>query len=105
MPVKRSKRYQAAAKLVDKKRQYTLPDAIALLKQIPPTKADQTLDLAFHLGVDPRQSDQMVRGTVALPHGSGNQVRVLVFAKGAAAEAAKSAGAEYVGFEDLIKQV
>ncbi|PTY02624.1 50S ribosomal protein L1 [Verrucomicrobia bacterium LW23] len=105
MPAKRSKRYVAAEKLVDKKRQYSLQDAIALLKQIPPTKSDQTLDIAFHLGVDPRQSDQMVRGTVALPHGSGKAVRVLVFAQGAAAEAAKSAGAEYVGFEDLIKQV
>ena len=76
-----------------------------LLKQVPATKGDQTVDLAFKLGVDPKQSDQMVRGTVALPAGSGKNVRVLVFAKGAAAEAAKAAGAEFVGFEDLIKKV
>lgn len=105
MATKRSKRYQAAAKLVDAKKSYAWKDAVGILKQFAPTKADQTIDIAFKLGVDPKQSDQMVRGTVALPHGSGKNVRVLVFAKGAAAEAAKAAGAEYVGFEDLIKQV
>ena len=81
-----------------------LSAAIEKLKQLPTTKFDQTLSLAFRLGIDPKQSDQMVRGTVGLPHGSGKQVRVLVFAKGAAAQAAKDAGAEYVGFEDLIKK-
>src|SRR5258708_7103335 len=105
MAIKRSKRYEAAAKLVDKSKVYTWSDAVKLLKQIPTTKGDQTIDLAFKLGVDPKQSDQMVRGTVALPAGSGKNVRVLVFAKGAAAEAAKAAGAEFVGFEDLIKKV
>ncbi len=72
---------------------------------MPATKADQTVELAFHLGVDPKQSDQMVRGTVFLPHGSGKKVRVLVFASGAAADAAKAAGAEHVGYEDLLKKV
>jgi len=105
MAVKRSKRYQAAAKLVDAKKAHVWKEAVAALKQIPAGKSDQTIDLAFKLGVDPKQSDQMVRGTVALPHGSGKNVRVLVFAKGAAAEAAQAAGAEYVGFEDLIKKV
>jgi large subunit ribosomal protein L1 len=105
MAQKRSKRYEAAAKLVDAKKVYALNEAVALLKQIPPTKADQTVDLAIKLNVDPKQSDQQVRGTVSLPSGSGKTVRVLVFAKGAAAEAAKSAGAEFVGFEDLIKKV
>ena len=105
MPQKRSKRYQAAAKLVDGKKIYNLADAVKLLKSIPATKADQTVDLAFKLGVDPKQSDQMVRGTVALPAGSGKNVRVLVFAKGAAAEAARAAGAEFVGFDDLIKRI
>src|ERR1700743_1834357 len=105
MPQKRSKRYEAAAKLVDKSKVYSWSEAVKLLKTIPGTKADQTVDLAFKLGVDPKQSDQMVRGTVALPAGSGKNVRVLVFAKGAAAEQAKAAGAEFVGFEDLIKKV
>jgi large subunit ribosomal protein L1 len=105
MAVKRSKRYVAAAKLVDAKKRYPLNDAVKLLKQIPASKSDQTIDLAFKLGVDPKQSDQMVRGTVALPAGSGKNVRVLVFAKGQQAQQALAAGAEYAGFEDLIKKV
>src|SRR6516165_3843893 len=100
----RSKRYRSCAKLVDSARTYSLADAIENLKKLPPTKFDQTVTLSFRLGVDPRQSDQMVRGTCPLPHGSGKKVRVLVFAQGQAAEAAKEAGAEYVGFEDLIKK-
>lgn len=92
--------------MVDRNRSYPLEEAAELVKKFPPTKFDQTVELAFRLGVDPRQSDQMVRGTVSLPHGSGQQVRVVVFAKpGAAADAAKEAGAEYVGFEDLIQKV
>lgn len=105
MQKKRSKRYRAAAELVDAKKKYPFADAVKLLKTLPPTKFDQTVTLSFKLGVDPRQSDQMVRGTCPLPHGSGKTVRVLVFATGAAAEAAKDAGAEFVGFEDLIKKV
>jgi large subunit ribosomal protein L1 len=105
MQKKRSKRYNAAAKLVDGKKKYSLADAIGLLKSMPATKFDQSVTLSFKLGVDPRQSDQMVRGTCPLPHGSGKNVRVLVFATGGAAEAAKEAGAEFVGFEDLIKKV
>lgn len=82
-----------------------LKAASELIGKLPKTKFDETLDLAFRLGVDPRQSDQMVRGTVPLPHGSGKVVRVLVFAKpGPSADAAKAAGAEFVGFEDMIKQ-
>src|ERR1700759_771868 len=100
----RSKRYRAAAQQVDGAKAYTLSDAVTALKKIPPTKFDQTVTMSFRLGVDPKQSDQMVRGTCPLPHGSGKQVRVLVFAQGAAATAAKNAGAEYVGFEDLIKK-
>ncbi|MFQ3670233.1 MAG: 50S ribosomal protein L1 [Verrucomicrobiia bacterium] len=105
MARKTSKRYQAAEKLRDPRQRYSLEEAVQLLKKMPVGKADPTVDLAFSLGVDPRQSDQMVRGTVALPNGSGKKVRVLVFAKGQAAEAAKEAGADYVGFEDLIKKV
>jgi large subunit ribosomal protein L1 len=75
------------------------------LKKLPKAKFDETLELDFKLGVDPKQSDQMVRGTVALPHGSGKKVRVVVFARGTAAQAAKDAGADTVGFEDVVKQV
>jgi large subunit ribosomal protein L1 len=100
----RSKRYRAAVGLVDLTRSFSLEEAVAALKLLPATKFDQTVTLSFKLGVDPRQSDQMVRGTCPLPHGSGKKVRVLVFAQGQAAEAAREAGAEYVGLEDLIKK-
>jgi len=104
MANKRSKRYEAARKSVDPLRKYPLAEAIKVLKGMPPAKYDMTVTLSMHLGVDPKQSDQMVRGTCPLPHGSGKAVRVLVFATGAAAEAAKAAGAELVGFEDMIKK-
>jgi large subunit ribosomal protein L1 len=100
----RSKRYRSCYDLVDANKTYSLPEAVETLKKFPPTKFDQTVTLSFRLGVDPKQSDQMVRGTCPLPHGSGKKVRVLVFASGQAAEAAKEAGAEHVGFEDLIKK-
>ena len=100
-----SKRYKKALELVDAKKSYPLKSAVEVLVKFPKAKFNETVDLAFRLGVDPKQSDQMVRGTVPLPHGSGKVVRVLVFAKsGAAAEAAKAAGAEHVGFEDMIKK-
>jgi large subunit ribosomal protein L1 len=101
---KRSKRYRACVELLDANKTYSLPEAVETIKKLPATKFDQTVTLSFKLGVDPRQSDQMVRGTCPLPHGSGKQVRVLVFAQGQAAEAAREAGAEFVGFEDLIKR-
>jgi large subunit ribosomal protein L1 len=98
-----SKRYKKALEVVDAARTYVLKDAVGVLAKFPKAKFNETVDLAFRLGVDPKQSDQMVRGTVPLPHGSGKTVRVLVFAKsGAAADAARAAGAEYVGFEDMI---
>jgi large subunit ribosomal protein L1 len=100
----RSKRYRSCIELIDRTKTYSLAEAVETLKKLPPPKFDQTVTLSVRLGVDPRQSDQMVRGTCPLPNGSGKQVRVLVFAKGEAAEAAKEAGAEYVGFEDLIKK-
>ncbi len=99
----RSKRYRAALEKVSDKA-YLLLEAISVLKTLPSPKFDQTVTLSFRLGVDPKQSDQMVRGTCPLPHGSGKTVRVLVFAQGSAAEAAREAGAEYVGFENLIKK-
>ena len=104
MAKKRSKRYEAAKKAVDPSRKYPLAEAVKVLKGMPPAKYDMTVTLSMHLGVDPKQSDQMVRGTCPLPHGSGKTVRVLVFAQGQAAEAAREAGAEFVGFEDLIKK-
>src|SRR5512136_1695823 len=100
-----SKRYKKALELVDAQKAYPLAKAVEILSKFPRAKFVETIDLAFRLGVDPKQSDQMVRGTVPLPHGSGKVVRVLVFAKsGPAAEAAKAAGAENVGFEDMIKK-
>jgi len=100
-----SKRYKKALELVDVQKLYPLKSAVEILAKFPRVKFNETVDLAFHLGVDPKQSDQMVRGTVPLPHGSGKTVKVLVFAKeGPAAEAARSAGAEYVGFDEMIKK-
>ncbi len=100
-----SKRYKKALEKVDLSKGYSLDEAIKVLATFPRAKFRESVDLAFRLGVDPRQSDQMVRGTVVLPHGSGKTVRVIVFAKpGAAAEAARAAGAEHVGFDDLIKR-
>jgi len=98
-----SKRYKKALEAVDGKKAYPLKSAVEVLAKFPKARFNETVDLAFRLGVDPKQSDQMVRGTVPLPHGSGKTVRVLVFARnGAAADAAKTAGAEFVGFEDMI---
>jgi large subunit ribosomal protein L1 len=100
-----SKRFKKALELVDAAKAYPLKAAVELLAKFPKAKFNETVDLAFRLGVDAKQSDQMVRGTVPLPHGSGKTVKVLVFAKnGAAADAAKAAGAEFVGFDDLIKK-
>src|SRR5450631_2857347 len=104
MQQNRSKRYRAAAEQVDRNKAYNLPEAVATLKKFSPPKFDQTVTMSFRLGVDPKQSDQMVRGTCPLPHGSGKLVRVLVFAEGQAAKAAKEAGAEHVGFKDMIKK-
>src|SRR5690349_8932961 len=100
-----SKRYRKALELVDGKKTYPLKSAVEVLTKFPKAKFNETVDLAFQLGVDPKQSDQMVRGTVPLPHVSGKSVRVLVFAKsGPSADAARAAGAEFVGFDDMIKK-
>src|SRR3954468_5644095 len=100
-----SKRYKKALEQVDGKKSYPLKSAVEVLAKFPKAKFNETVDLAFKLGVDPKQSDQMVRGTVPLPHGSGKTIRVLVFARpGVAADAAKAAGAEFVGFDDMIKK-
>jgi large subunit ribosomal protein L1 len=105
MPKEGSKRFRKAQELVDKSKFYPLKSAVEVLNKFPKAKFNETVEVAFNLGVDPKQSDQMVRGTVPLPHGSGKTVKVLVFAKpGNAADAAKAAGAEYVGFDDMIKK-
>ena len=105
MSTKHSKRYTEAAKLVDATKSYTVEESVELMKSFPAPKFDPTVTVSFHLTVDPRKSDQMVRGSVALPHGTGKNVRVIVFAQGEAAQAALDAGAEKVGLEDLIKEV
>jgi large subunit ribosomal protein L1 len=100
-----SKRFKKALGLVDTTKSYPLAAAVEVLSKFPRAKFVESVDLAFRLGVDPKQSDQMVRGTCPLPHGTGKTVKVLVFTKpGAPAEAARGAGAEYVGFDDLIKK-
>lgn len=100
-----SKRMEAAHKLVEPRKQYKVADAIEILKQAPAPKFDETVELALAFDVDPKQSDQNVRGTVTLPHGTGKTVRVLVFAKGDQEREAKEAGADFVGSEELIAKV
>ena len=99
------KKYTKAASKVDRETLYTLEGALRFLKDNPTTKFDATAEIAFRLGVDPTKSDQAVRGTVTLPNGTGKTVRVLVFANGPAADAARAAGADLVGFEDMIAKV
>lgn len=101
----RSKRYKKAAEMITAGKAYSLEEAADLIRKFPGTKFNQSVTLSFRMGVDPKKSDQMVRGTCPLPHGSGKAVRVAVFAQGAAADAAKAAGAEFVGYEDLIAKV
>ena len=101
----RSKRYKKAAELVPADKQFSIEEATVLVKKLPTVKFAESVTLSFRLSVDPKKSDQMVRGTCPLPHGSGKAVKVAVFAQGDAAAAAKAAGAEFVGYEDLIAQV
>ena len=103
--MKRSKAYRKAEERIDPDRLYTPAQAVALAKQTTTTKFDSTVEAAFRLGVDPRKADQMVRGTVNLPHGTGKTARVLVFAAGERAEEARAAGADYVGSDELIERV
>lgn len=102
---KLTKRQKLIAEKVDVNKSYTVEEAIALLASLPPVKFKETIELAVNLGVDPRKSDQVVRGATVLPNGTGKDVRVAVFAQGAAAEAAKEAGADLVGMDDLAEQV
>ena len=102
---KRGKRWRSARKGIDPNIRYTLDQAVELLKQAATAKFDESVDVAVRLGVDPKHADQMVRGAVALPHGTGKTVRVLVFAQGDAARAAKEAGADFVGSDELIEKI
>ncbi|HTF99364.1 MAG TPA: 50S ribosomal protein L1 [Nitrospirota bacterium] len=99
------KKFKAAAALVDRTKLYSVEEAIGLAKKTAHTKFDETVDLAIRLGVDPKQADQMVRGTVVLPHGTGKKVRILVFAKGEKDKEARDAGADYVGAEDMADKI
>ncbi len=101
----RGKKYMEAAKLVEHEHVYQPAEAAALLKETSTVKFDATTEVHIRLGVDPRHADQMVRGTVVLPHGTGRHVRVLVFAQGEKAREAMDAGAEIVGGEDLVKRI
>jgi len=99
------KRYRQAADMVDREKLYAPSQAIQLIKQFPEPKFDETVEVAFRLGVDPRKADQMVRGTVSLPHGTGKSVKVAAFATGEKAREAEEAGADIVGGEDLVNEV
>ena len=103
--MKRGKNYQDSAKLVDKHNLYSTSEAIELAIQTSKAKFDETIELSVRLGVDPRHADQQVRGAVVLPHGTGKEVKVLVFAKGEKAKEAENAGADFVGAEELVDKI
>ena len=105
MAVRHGKQYQAAASKVDRSRDYSPEEAVALVKDTSYTKFDATVEAHLRLGIDPRHADQQVRATVTLPHGTGKSVRVLVFAKGDAERIAREAGADYVGNNELIQRI
>ena len=102
---KHGKTYNAVKKKVSVEKRYAIEEAIRFIKDNPTAKFDETIEVAFRMGVDPTKSDQAIRSTVALPNGTGKDVRVIVFASGAAAEAARAAGAVEAGFEDLLAKV
>ena len=102
---KHGKRYAKALELIDADREYTLDEAVELLRQFPETKFDETLELHARLGIDPRQADQAVRSSVTLPHGTGKTVRILVFASGEAERVALDAGADYAGTDEYVQQI
>ncbi len=102
---KRSKRYLAMLEKVDKTKLYGLREAVEILKELPPAKFDETVEMHIRLNVDPRHADQQVRGTVALPHGTGQEKKVLVIASGEKIKEAEEAGADFVGGEDIVQKI
>ncbi len=100
-----SKRYTASLATVDRNKSYALPEAMTILKGWKTAKFDESVDIALNLGVDPKHAEQMVRGSLVLPHGTGKSVRILVFAKGEKEKEARAAGADFVGAEDLAKKI
>ena len=100
-----NKRFKAALEQVDREKLYEIGEALELLRSLPAPKFDESVDIALKLGVDPRHSEQMVRGAIVLPHGTGSDIRVLVFARGEKEEEAREAGADYVGGDDLAKKI
>jgi len=102
---RRGKNYQEAVKLVDNSKSYDIQEAISLLKEVSKAKFDETVEVAFRLGVDPKKADENIRGAVVLPHGTGKTQRVLVFAKGEKAKEAEDAGADYIGDADVIAKI
>jgi large subunit ribosomal protein L1 len=102
---RRGKRYREALARLEPGREYTPVEAVRLLKELPGARFDETVEVAFRLGIDPRKADQMIRGTVSLPHGTGRTVRVAVFAVGEKAQEAREAGADLVGGEELVEEV
>lgn len=103
--MKRSKRYRDIIEKVDRTQEYPVEEAVKFLKSFTAAKFDETVEIAMRLGVNPRHADQMVRGTVTLPHGTGKTVRVMVFAKGEAVNEALAAGADYAGLEEYIDKI
>lgn len=103
--MKRSKRYQEVSSKVDPKKSYTIEESIRYIKEMATAKFDETVDMAIRLGVDPKKADQMVRGTVSLPHGTGKSVKVLVLCKAPKDKEAEEAGADFVGLEEYIKKI
>jgi large subunit ribosomal protein L1 len=105
VPGKRTKRYREAAKIIDRSKLYELQEGIETIRSTESGKFDETVDISVNLGVDPKHADQMVRGAIVLPHGTGKTTRVLVFAKGEKEKEATDAGADFVGGEDLAKKI
>ena len=103
--MKHSKRYNVAYTMFDRQKRFDLSEALKLIKSLPASKFDETVELHFNLGVDPRKADQQIRNSLVLPHGTGKIARVLVFAEGDKADEARQAGADYVGVDDLIEKI
>lgn len=103
--MKHSKRYKVAYAMYDRQKRFELSEALKLLKSLPAPKFDETVEVHFNLGVDPRKADQQIRNSLVLPHGTGKTMRVLVFAEGEKADEARKAGADFVGVDDLIEKI